>query len=81
MPEHGLVSCRALDPEPAAQQGQQDAEDNDAQRLAEGSECTVSCRPPHRLQLHANHSAVTRCQAGHWNVSSWLCVRGNKLTN
>ncbi|KAK3927503.1 Cadherin-related tumor suppressor [Frankliniella fusca] len=52
LPEHGVVSCRARDPEDAKRRQDDDDEDsNDAQRLAEGSECTVSCRPPHQLQL------------------------------
>ncbi|XP_034231006.1 neurogenic locus notch homolog protein 4-like [Thrips palmi] len=69
MPEFGLLMCRARD----------DAEDaNDAHRMPEGSECTVSCSPPHRLQQDdgdATQSVVTKCSAGRWNVTSWTCVR------
>lgn len=70
LPEHGHLSCRARD----------DAEEaNDAQRMAEGSECTVSCRPPHRLLADGAESMVTRCSAGRWNVTAWTCVRAQAV--
>lgn len=72
LPEHGHLSCRARDDAEAGGDG------NDAQRMAEGSECTVSCRPPHRLQSDGAQSVVTRCSAGRWNVTVWTCVRGKQ---
>lgn len=92
LPEHGVASCRARPKAPDGghhQDDDGDEESNDAQRLAEGSECTVSCRPPHQLLLiraaadAANavtpEKAVMRCGAGLWNVTGWSCARGEAL--